>query len=173
MTSAVNTVIPSMWRQELIHPLLAHFPVALIPVSFLFFGLGNFFKKKSWGMFFHPAALVLLGMGLGAGVVSLLTGEVAEDVVNKIICDPTITKSHETFAQLTLATGSIAFLLNIFLLRWGKAVPKAFKPLSVLATLFWLASVGLIMQTGHLGASLVYQQGAATYHPTPECKEFE
>jgi len=36
-----------------------------------------------------------------------------------------------------------------------------------------LVGSGYVAYTAHLGASLVYQQGAAVYEPTAGCSEFE
>jgi uncharacterized membrane protein len=157
--------IPSMWREELIHPLLAHFAVALVPLALLFRAGGLFTR---WG-FFRPASILLVALGTLAAWVAVYTGGLAEDVVNKVICDPTVTKTHEEFAEWTAILVSAVLGMDLAALKFSRFSRK----LEWLSALVLVIASGLLMQTGHLGASLVYQQGAATYHPSEQCTEFQ
>lgn len=166
-----------MWREELLHPLLAHFAVALLPVA-LFFRLTYLAAKKRHGFaFLLPASRLLLILGAVAAWVAVFTGDIAEDIVNRVICDPTVTHDHEELAEWTAYGATFVALIELVLWRWNAFFEirwsKPLKAVQAVTLLVLLASTVCLLRTGHLGTSLVYQQGAAVYHPTLECKEFE
>lgn len=164
-------------RVELFHPLFVHFPVAL-----LFTGTGIWIAS----MILRPVAkheitnpmrrgaMTLVGLGLVAGLAALKTGELAEDVVNKVICDPTITGDHDDWAHWTMVVfaggffvAGITEFLSAFR-RWKSAVV----PGLIIASLALIAGSACLAWTGHLGGQLVYEQGAAVanarYEPCPD-----
>ncbi len=151
-----------MLRDELFHPAVVHFPIALLSLAsvlaifWLFFGRG------------HKTLMVVLFFGVAGGWLAILTGGWSEDVVNRVICDPTVTQAHEQWAEWAVWIASAA--LPIVLSGYFR---KARFPLRALATMMLVFVAGAVLYAGHLGATLVYQQGAAVYKPTPQCTEFE
>lgn len=150
------------------HPILAHFPVALVPIA-TFFRFADF-AFKSRQTYLLPAYRLLLLLAVCGAWAAIFTGQIAEDVVNKVICDPTVTQEHEEYAEI------LAYLLTfvgvaeiVFYYR----LKKFAKPAAVLGAILMLSASGLIAYVGHLGASLVYLQAAGVYHPSEDCKEFE
>ena len=164
--------IPSIWRPELLHPLTVHFPVALLLVGALLDLIAAFGTRAR--ELFGRAALVMLAIGTATAWVAIYTGSIAEDIVNRVICDPTVTHRHEDFARNAAWIFTIALLLRFAQLRLssrpGSMIPRA---LSVLTACAFLAAAGILGYAAHLGAELVYQQGAATYRPSASCEEFE
>lgn len=157
--------VPSIWRIELLHPAVAHFPVALLVAGGTLSALAWLPPVRRRMGWLRDAALLNLVLGtLGAGA-ALLTGEEAEDVVNRVICDPEATQLHEQLAQATLGTAIAAIIVLVLARKW----PKVELPGVVLA----LGAAALVGLTGHRGAELVYQQGAAVYHPSAGCEEFQ
>ena len=150
-----------MWREELLHPFLAHLPIVLLPVAFLF-RLGS----QRWA-FMLPSSRVLLALSVLGAWLAYWSGGIAEDVVNRVICDPTVTHEHEDLAFWTslLASGALAFDVVAYFSKL-----RFFRALTWMA---WIIGMVYLARASHLGASLVYQQGAAVYFPSPECKEFE
>lgn len=151
-------------RVELIHPMLVHFPIALLLV-----GTGircaAFFAREHSG---YPALLftsrLVLAIGLGFAVLTILAGELAESVVGKTLCLPEVLEDHAALAFT--ATFLYAFgLLGDFVgdpardwIRSGK-----FKKFVVTVSYFLLlAGALLLLLAARLGGSLVYDQGAAT-----------
>jgi len=159
-----------MWREELLHPFLAHLPIVLIPLALGLRAASSALRKSRQWDFLAPASRLVLVLAALAAWTALLSGGLAEDVVNKTICDPTVTQEHESFADWTTYLVTLAAVTDLAQL---KLIGARWRWLSYASVLALLASMGLIAKTGHLGASLVYQQGAGVYHPTPECKEFE
>lgn len=160
--------LPSMLRDELLHVAVVHFPIAFLALAgfcalvFLVSGRG------------FQTLLVALTLGVAIGWIAILTGGWAEDVVNRVICDPTVTHRHEDWADYTMWSATSAWLLAVGIAikrLFGKARAPGFLPRAALAAML-VFSAGAVLWTGHLGASLVYQQGAAVYQPLPQCPEF-
>ena len=176
LIDATKSLIPG--RVELFHPLLVHFPVA-----FLLLG------SSLWiiSMIIHPVAKVeittamrrsasaVIFIGLLFGIGALKTGELAEDVINQVICDPTITHDHDDWAHWTMAlfAAGLAFagVTEFFSAarRWSSSYTTSCRAMT---TLTFIAGMACLTWTGHLGGRLVYEQGAAVanarYEPCPE-----
>jgi uncharacterized membrane protein len=171
-----------MWRVELIHPLLVHFPIGLLVAAALLEAIGMLLsagggRLAAVGRSLSGCALVMLVLGVPLAWAAVYTGGLAENVVNRVICDPTVTHDHQDAAWLASSVFSGALALALAA-RWGAASPRtglvaAARWLRLLALPVILAGAGLLGYAGHLGARLVYQQGAAVHHPSESCREFE
>ncbi len=159
--------IPDFWRTEIWHPLSVHFPIALLLLATLFAIVAFFVRNKQWR--FNRDLLLLLGT-IGAWI-AVYTGSLADGIVSREICDPTMLKSHESFAFGVAWTYSAAFLLTVAIKL--NVLEKFKRYIEILIVVLMLAGSGLLGYTGHLGAQLVYQQGAGVYQPTEDCSEFE
>lgn len=163
--SAPAAVVPSMLRVELFHPAIVHFPIALLALSGVL-ALGWLIFRRG-----TSTLLLILTLGVLGGWLGIITGGWAEDVVNRVICDPTVTQTHEQWAEWATWAASAALPLVAFAaLRSQRVLPFGVR---ALVTCLLLFSSGSVLWAGHLGASLVYQQGAAVYKPGPQCTEFE
>jgi len=160
----------SMWREELIHPLVVHFPVALLIFGTLFWITGLFWHKRF--PFLRPAGRLMLLIGTIGAWTAVYTGNLADGEVARTLCDPTVAKDHQRFAYM------VGYLFSAFIvIEW--IFTKGFLPFintrlvkSALAILL-IAGCGFLGYVGHLGGKLVYQQSAAVYQPTEGCAEFE
>lgn len=116
-------------------------------------------------------AVILLFIGVAAAWLSIYTGNKADGAVARTICDPTVLKDHEIGAYTSTIIFSVValfFILNeIPLLKKGK------RALQFLILTGLLAGSGYLVYAGHLGATVVYQQGAGVFHPSEDCREFE
>ncbi len=157
--------IPPMLRDELFHPAVVHFPIAFLALSGLLALFWLFFRRG------QGTLLLILLLGVIGGWLGILTGGWAEDVVNRVICDPTVTQEHEKWAEWAVwaSTAALPFVVAGV---WRKKRGVSIGVRSSVAILLVFA-MGAIVYAGHLGASLVYQQGAAVYKPGPQCTEFE
>lgn len=160
------TELPEFWRTEIWHPLVVHFPIALLLVASLFKVLNLFLKGQTWKR--GGSALLLLGT-FGAWI-AIYTGNLADGIVSRALCDPTVLKAHENSAYTLAWLFTAAFLLD------AAHVFKLFKSyakwLKLIVIILMLIGSGFIVYTGHLGAKLVYQQGAGVYMPSEDCVEF-
>lgn len=173
--------IPTFWREEVYHPLTVHFPLALLTAGSVVEVTRIWLREGRFAHILKNAAAVMILLGAFTSWASIYTGGVAEDVVNKIICDPTATNAHEATAWYT--TYLFSFLASVFVLRdlliaRGKISFSALSDYQKWAIrLCWAAlmigGLVLLFRTGHSGAELVYQQGAGTYRASESCEEFE
>lgn len=163
---------PSMWRVELLHPLVVHFPIALLLVGTALRLLGMVCRARSLS-FLVPAGRVLLGLGTLSAWAAVYTGTLADAEVARTLCDPTVVETHENLAYATAGVFTAAVMVDGVLWYSVTAPPIMRRVLAVaLAGCVLMGSVGLAY-VGHLGAKLVYEQAAAVHVPADDCAAFE
>jgi len=158
--------IPEFLRTEVWHPLSVHFPIALLLIATLFKCFAVFSKAKTW----KNAGSFLLYLGTIGAWISIYTGDMADGIVSRELCDPTVLKDHENAAWTVVWLFSIASVID--LLRITRIIKLKSNLIKVVAVLLMLVGSGFLVYTGHLGAKLVYQQGAGVYQPSEDCSEF-
>lgn len=181
--------LPSMWRTELWHPLVVHFPIALLLVGTLFRlgGGATVFAGASRFAFLRPAGRALLVLGTVGAWGAVYTGSLADAIVVRSLCDPTVLESHESLAYRAAYLFSGCVAADVALLaarRWLVSGPEpsraSFRGTGLLRRGLLLAVLGLALAgsatltyVGHLGSKLVYQQAAAVNQPADDCAAFE
>ena len=108
--------MPDFWRKELWHPVTVHFPIALLLVA-TFFLLTSFFCKSEHKKLFSNGSFILLLLGVAGAWVGIYTGDLADGIVARKLCDPTVLKDHELAAQTMtyLFTGAgVIYVLFFF-----------------------------------------------------------
>jgi uncharacterized membrane protein len=134
-----------------LHPLIVHFPIALIIVAAAFEMIAWFSNKVA----LHRAALVNLIAATVMAVPVILAGLAAEDAV--FTADPAhdVLEIHEALAFISLG---ILFLLSVWAIigykRWDDRAP-------VLFLIGLLIAAGSIGATGYFGGELVFKHGVA------------
>nr|WP_231896413.1 hypothetical protein [Gramella sp. MAR_2010_147] len=122
-------------------------------------------SKITWD---HGGRLLLL-LGVFGIWISIYTGDLADGIVARQLCDPTILKEHENLAYTTAWIFTISLLLEI-LMRYIDIIKT--RMISIILVLLMLGGTGTLMYVGHLGAELVYQQAAGVNIPSADCMEF-
>jgi uncharacterized membrane protein len=162
--------VPSMWRSELWHPLTAHFPIGLLLLT-PFISLGwVIWNKKNIANYLLFTHSLLLWAGTLFLWIAVYSGEIAYSTEVRRICDPTVLKDHLRWAYIASAFFSIAVIIDVtrrILKRKNKA------PAMYTIIVCVLLGAAALSYVGHLGAKLVYQQGAGVYQPSENCIEFE
>lgn len=161
--------IPSMWRKELLHPLFVHFPIGLLLISALVGLAAILFRKKSYADYLSFTFSTLLFIGVAFFWLTFYTGQMAYSIEVRKICDPTVLKDHLYWAYFSGYVFSIGACIEAFRIIWKKRLFLLF--LTTVA--FSLGGSVTLAFAGHLGAKVVYQQGAGVYKPTTDCHEFE
>jgi len=165
--------IPSMWRTELWHPLSVHFPIALLIFATLFI-LASYLMPSRWKDKFSTTGFFMLVPGAILVWWAVYSGTLADNIVGRHVCDPTVLEDHERFAYITAWLFSLAALIEIAI-----RVKSLFKSdkikryLLTISLIFLLAGSVSMSYVGHLGAKLVYQQAAGVHQPSEDCAEFE
>ncbi len=135
-----------------LHPVVVHFPIALLIVGF-FSDLAGIILKKE---FLSKAGLLMLvGGALGAGV-AYFSGHAAGEGLAEGGALKQALDAHESAAEMTLwlAIAGTAIRAGMVL---GKKYVGA---LRWIPTVILFASVLSVARTGHLGGQLVYKHAA-------------
>lgn len=159
--------IPSLWRTELWHPLIVHLPIVTLLLATAA-GLLEFITKSAvHKLFLRQTISVMLTLGVLGGWIGIYTGQLSYNIEVRKICDPEPLQSHQWWSYVSMIIFTIALLLRV--------IQRYFDPLilKIIITILLLTGGATLLYTGHLGASVVYQQGAGTYKPSADCKEFE
>lgn len=158
--------LPEFWRTEVWHPLSVHFPIALLLIALLFLVLALSTAGHSW----NKAASVLLFLGTFGAWIAIYTGNMADGIVSRQICDPTVLKDHENAAYTLAWIFTVASVLDIT--TFVRSLKRNTKILKLAVLTLMLIGSGFLIYAGHLGATLVYQQAAGVYTPSEDCREF-
>lgn len=163
--------LPSMWRRELLHPVVVHFPIALLIVGTAGFGLALALRRRAGADWLLPASRTLLILGVLGAWVAIYTGTLADRIVGRDLCDPLVLAAHEDYAYVAVVLFKAGILLDLV---GRRLVPserwKAWLGRAALAV--FIAGAVAIGQVGHLGGKLVYQQAAGVHRPSEDCAEF-
>lgn len=135
-----------------IHPMLVHFPIALLIVGFLFETVGFFVKKE----FFGTAGFYLLLLGATGVAAAFLTGQYAGDGITEVGSLKSALETHEEAAELTLWLAGIAVVARIAVLAFKK-YSGVYRAAAYVLFLLAVLSVG---RTGFYGGELVYKHAA-------------
>lgn len=138
---------------ETLHPMVVHFPIALLIVVVLFDVVALFWPKAELAR----ASLFLSAIAAVGAVGAYFSGEAAEEPVEHLPGIETLLERHEDLGKL-LVIGAIAVLvvkLVFFWRRWHETVAGR----AVLAFL-GAAMAMLVAATGYVGGQLVYEYGA-------------
>ena len=146
-----STLMPGIASLENIHPLLVHFPIALLSMFFVLDVLCTLAKKLQW----RGIASAFLYLGTLAALFTVLAGHIAADTVAHGENVHAIMEKHEDLgmAILSLATALSAWRLKHKGLFQGY-LNGVFLALSALLCV-------LIALAADLGGLMVYQYGVA------------
>jgi uncharacterized membrane protein len=145
-----------------IHPIIVHFPIALLSAGFLVDLAGRAMKIEWLG----KAALLMLVTGALGTIAATRSGSVEED---RILQTPAIHETleeHEDGGKMTmwiflgLAAARLAF-------TWRR---KFGQVMGWLFLVLWAAGLVLLVETAHHGGQLVYIHGAgiSAAPPSPD-----
>lgn len=129
------------------HPMLIHFPIALVAIGFLAEIAAVLFKKEAW---LSIAGFYLLIIGTLSALVAWLTGNLFTSEMSGAAGDTK--ETHELFALITISLLIIASVIGIYL----KIKKKEQSNLKwALLVLYGLAAISVSI-TGFFGGTLVY-----------------
>lgn len=157
--------LPDFWRTEVYHPLSVHFPIVLLLIATLFRIIGLWSSRITW----DQGGRLLLILGVIGVWIAVYTGDLADGIVSRQLCDPTVLKDHENMAITTAWIFTAALFLD-FLRRFVEFFKN--RVVSIILVLLMLTGSGTLTYVGHLGAELVYQQAAGVNVPSDDCSEF-
>ena len=137
-----------------------------------FFFVDFFFLQIRIQKIFFERVVYLLLLGVAGAWLGIYTGDLADGIVARKLCDPTVLKDHELAAQtMTYLFTGAAVIHVLFYLGLLRSRLHVFAPYVIFACML-IGSVFLI-RAGHLGALIVYQQGGGVYKHTVDCDEYK
>lgn len=164
---AAQDGLHTMWRIELLHPVTVHWPIVVTFLGVVFWVAAR--AGRFWPALrvFRLPATTLIVLAAATAWLAVLTGYRADAVVGRALYDPRPLKAHENNAELVSW-----MLVAAALLELARYLPRLNRRARTGATLLLLALLltisGVMAWTAHLGASLVYQQGAGVIMPQPD-----
>lgn len=161
-------MLPPIPSWDAMHPIIVHFPIALLLVAPLLIVAGLIFFKSAKG--FMLGAFGLMLVGTIAAFIAVATGDAAGEFAERIPGVEAVLENHEElaettrniFAALTVVFGAIVF------------VPIAFKrdltrkiavPLCFAFLLFYGAGTVVLINAAHEGGRLVHEFGVRAMVP--------
>ena len=136
----------------LLHPMIVHFPIALLIVGFLFDIIGFFVQKE----FFSKTGFYLLILGSVGVVTAYFTGQYAGNGITEVGTLKQALETHEGAAVLALwmMTGAALVRIVLVLLKMYYGIFKG------IAFVLFLLGVISIARTGYYGGELVFKHAA-------------
>ncbi len=145
-----------------IHPLLVHFPIALLTLAVLLDVVAAFWRKMPW---LRPTVGLLYVVGAVGALATYLSGRVAADsVLPPPEATPVLTE-HADLALYTVILFGILALVRVWAL-WR--LPAFRAPVDVPLILVGLIGLGLLVETADHGGELVYRFGVGVAVATEE-----
>ena len=145
-----ETFLPGLQHLQNIHPLVVHFPIALLMSAALFYALAWVFRKDT----LTAAAFSLLILGTISACVAAGTGLYAEDgVMVSFSVREHLLEHHE---QLMLATTGLSIVLSVWAVT-ARPFPKKGRWIFLL---LFLILLGIMTVGADYGARMVYDYNA-------------
>lgn len=146
-----------------LHPLIVHFPIALLLIAPLFVLVGAFLppdKGRAWFL----AALVLMAIGTLSSFVAVSTGKAAGEMADRNAAVNAVLERHEELAETTrivFAAFTVIFATIILAPMAMRRVPGRVTSslLALVFLLFYGAGGLLLVNTAHNGGRLVHELG--------------
>ena len=131
-----------------LHPLLIHFPIALLIFGFMALVV-SFWKPG----YFKLTAFLSIGFGWITGIMSYMTGDDAERFADRNwgLNIHHVVHLHETYAMWTLIVFAIVLVLMIAEYIKSGVLFKS------LVLIFAIIGIVLLFMTGHYGGKMVYE----------------
>ena len=147
---------------EGLHPLVIHFPIALLLVAPILMLIGMFVRRHERGI--RIAAFVLLVLGTIGAFVSVQTGKAAGEIAERTPEISVVLEHHEDLAESSL---TIFTILTVFYaaIIFGPGLFKLTVPRGILTTaiiiflIVYGAGTLILINTAHNGGRLVHEYG--------------
>ena len=145
---------------DALHPLIVHFPIALLFVAPLLIIIGLLLPKT--GRSYHIGALVLMVVGVAAAWVAVNTGDAAGKLADRM---PPIGAALDRHGELGETTSIVFTVLTVVFagVVFGPSLLKnplsrmVNVPILVVFLLVYLGCTSLVARTAHQGGLLVHE----------------
>ena len=155
--------LPPIPSWQAIHPLIVHFPIALLLIAPLFVVIGVV-RRPERSFPFLLVALILMALGTVSTFVAASSGEAAGELAENMPQAKLVLEQHEelaeiteiAFSALTLIFASILFVPRLLKREPTRAISMA---LPLVFLMFYATGAVLLANTAHQGGRLVHELG--------------
>jgi uncharacterized membrane protein len=145
-----------------IHPLVIHFPIALLLVAPLLVALG--LAVRNGRRAYLVSALILMALGTLGAYIAVSTGEAAGEIAEQTAGAEGLLEQHEELAEaartvFTALTALFAALVAIPWLRKKEPQGRLFLAAHVAFLLLYVGGAVVLVNAAHLGGRLVHEAG--------------
>ncbi|HQQ01511.1 MAG TPA: DUF2231 domain-containing protein [Bacteroidales bacterium] len=130
-----------------LHPMIVHFPIALVMMGFLFELLSVFFKKQVCWYF---ASFWLLIFGALAAIAAVVSGDLFTSEMSGAAA--LVRHTHELMADITL----VLLIVNSILRLYMKTSQREYNTLKWISFTLYAITAITVSITGFYGGNLVY-----------------
>jgi uncharacterized membrane protein len=162
--------LPPIPSWDALHPLIVHFPIALLMAAPLFIVAGLIRKRWMGGMV--VSALILMALGTAAAYVAVPSGEAAGKLAERTPQVNAVLERHESLGETTRTVFTILTLIFGVLalgqrrLRRLDRLPGVGLQIAYLA--LYAAGLAVLANTAHDGGRLVHEFGVRAFMPAAE-----
>lgn len=162
---------PPLPAWDSLHPLVIHFPIALLLIAPLFVIIGGVLRP-SRGRPYLIAALMLMALGTAFTYVATSTGKAAGELAERSPAVNAILEHHQELAETTEAVFLVLTLLLAGILVAPRLIHRSIVPavtrsLLIVFLLAYVAGSVMLTNTAHNGGRLVHELGVRALM-TPE-----
>lgn len=155
-------MLPPLPSWDGLHPLVIHFPIALLLVAPILVLLGLAVPKHWTG--FTVAALVLMALGTVGASVAVSTGEAGAGLVERTEAISEVLEQHEDLAETTRTVFIVLTIIFTAIVLGPIALRSTLKPavnvaLNAAFLLLYAFGALLLANTAHEGGRLVHEYG--------------
>lgn len=155
--------LPPIPSWDAIHPLIVHFPIALLLIAPLFILMGAA-RKPAAAYPFLLAALILMALGTVSTFAAASSGNAAGKLAENAPLAKAVLEQHEELAEITeimFSSLTLIFAAMLFVPRLLKC--EATRTISTVLPLvflvFYSAGAVSLANTAHQGGRLVHELG--------------
>jgi uncharacterized membrane protein len=154
--------LPPIPTWDGLHPLIIHFPIALLLIAPIFILLGIMLHRK--GLHFSMAALILMILGTVSLFVALKTGEAAGELAERSPQIMQVLQHHEELAETTRSIFTSLTIIFSAIILGPRLLKRSLRFVPALALhggflLLYMAGTLVLVNTAHNGGRLVHELG--------------
>lgn len=158
--------LPLIPGWEGLHPLVIHFPIALLFTAPLFVILGAGLAPP-WGRTFLLSALILMVLGTVSIFMAVETGEAAGGLARSGPAARAMLAEHRALAEATevlFSVLTVVFTALLFVPKWIRAELGRRVQVALLAVflIFYATGILFLVNTAHHGGLLAHSMGATS-----------
>ena len=155
-------MFPTLPSWDSIHPLIVHFPIALIIVAPIFVIMSMVFRKSALPL--GACALSLMAMGTVGAILAVETGEAGAELAERTPGVEAALEKHEELAETTRTMLIVVTVVYALIVAAPLAMKKLMDPvpstlLNVSFLALYLVGASFLINTAHQGGLLVHAYG--------------